>query len=56
MDTQKKNCNGCRASEGHNNCSIGYSCRDYIPLEPCPKPKTIPKLIEEIKKHSTIKK
>jgi hypothetical protein len=42
----KKTCEGCRASEFHNECSLGYACREYTPLEPCPKPRTIRQLID----------
>lgn len=45
-----KTCNNCRASEGRNECSIGYQCTDWTPLEPCPKPKTIQQLIDFGKK------
>jgi len=41
----KTTCNKCRASEFHNECSLGYSCDSYTPKEPCPKPKTIKQLI-----------
>lgn len=41
----KKSCQGCRASEWHNECSIGYSCDGYVPKEPCPKPRTYDQLI-----------
>lgn len=44
-----KTCDGCRASEGRNECSIGYQCTDWTPLEPCPKPKTIRQLIDSSK-------
>ena len=42
---RNRSCNGCRASEAHNDCSLGYACKDYRPLEPCPKPKTIKELL-----------
>jgi hypothetical protein len=45
-----KNCNRCRASEAHNECSLGYQCNDWIPFEPCPKPTTIRQLIDAGKK------
>jgi hypothetical protein len=41
----KSTCNKCRASEFHNECSLGYSCDNYTPKEPCPKPLTIHALI-----------
>lgn len=46
---RNKSCNKCRASENHNECSLGYVCKDYKPLEPCPKPLTIKALVESIK-------
>lgn len=52
--TQKKNCNGCRASERYSECSLGYKCEDYKPKEPCPKPLTIQKLIEAKRKETSI--
>ena len=42
----KSTCNKCRASESHNECSLGYLCHDYTPKEPCPKPLTIRQLID----------
>ena len=42
----KRTCEGCRASEFHNECSLGYACKEYTPLEPCPKPRTIRQLID----------
>lgn len=41
-----KTCDGCRASEGRNECSLGYYCKDWKPMEMCPKPKTIRQLID----------
>ncbi len=41
-----KTCDGCRANEGANSCSLGYWLKDWVPLEPCPKPKTIRQLID----------
>jgi len=38
-------CNKCRASEFHNECSLGFWCESYTPREPCPKPLTINQLI-----------
>ena len=42
----KPTCNKCRASEFHNECSLGYWCESYTPKEPCPKPLTIRQLID----------
>ena len=42
----KLTCNKCRASEFHNECSLGYWCESYTPKEPCPKPLTIRQLID----------
>ncbi len=54
MKRMKKTCNGCRALENgiiHSHCwecSLGYNidCVKGIPKEYCPKPMTIPELIE----------
>jgi len=45
----KSTCNKCRASEFHNECSLGYYCYNYTPKEPCPKPLTIQQLINQSK-------
>lgn len=44
--TVKHSCNACRASDSHNDCSLGFGCRNFKPTEPCPKPKTINTLVE----------
>ena len=45
----RQTCNKCRASEFHNECSLGYWCESYTPKEPCPKPLTIKELINASK-------
>ena len=49
--TQKKTCNGCKAYQYPYDCALDYPIKEEthspglvvggIPLEPCPKPKTI---------------
>ena len=46
---KKSSCDGCRASEGRRDCSLGYACVDWVPQEPCPKPKTYSQLIAAMK-------
>jgi hypothetical protein len=45
-----RTCEGCRASEGRNECSIGFQCRNWKPLDVCPKPKTYHELINAPRK------
>ena len=55
--SQKRTCEGCKALEqyqgGTNKCTLGYSFdKNWKPIEPCPKPKTIMELFESRKLYS----
>ncbi len=45
-DRIKKTCNGCKAYEFHHVCALGFKNDRGVPKEPCPKPRTLSKFIE----------
>lgn len=45
----KRTCNGCRAFEYHNECSLGFNTYQGKPKEACLKPRTYEDLIEASK-------